>query len=154
VGGDCGFGYVARHYQLRPGADNGPVNAPPGWVGWFDGYRAVVFPQDAGTFQVLIDRRSDDDVLARLRDDSVFDAAVKAIPSVADWVDPDRAAPASSAMSGGQGAQRLPGTTHRRRCGRCRRGGIRRRRCLDYEPGPGSGSVDVADAGPAAASSS
>jgi 2-polyprenyl-6-methoxyphenol hydroxylase-like FAD-dependent oxidoreductase len=100
LGGDCGFAYVSRHYQLRPGAEPGPLNAPPGWVGWFDGYRAVVFPQDAGTFQVLIDRRSDDEVLARLRNDSVFDAAAQAIPTVAVWVDPERAVPTSAAMSG------------------------------------------------------
>jgi 2-polyprenyl-6-methoxyphenol hydroxylase-like FAD-dependent oxidoreductase len=98
LGGDCA--YVARQYQLRPGAEPGPLNGGPGWIGVHDGYYAYVFLQDAGTFQVLIARRSDDDVLARLREDSVFDTAVRSIPSVADWLDPERATPDSSAMSG------------------------------------------------------
>ena len=49
---------------------------------------------------MLVVRRSDDDVLARLRDDSVFDAAATTIPSVETWVDAERAAPHSSPMSG------------------------------------------------------
>jgi Tryptophan halogenase len=100
VGGDCGFAYVSRQYQLRSGAEPGPLNSAPGWAGVFDGYLVIVFLQDAGTFQVLIVRRSDDDVLARLRDDSVFDATVPAIPSVQAWVDRERASPSSSVMSG------------------------------------------------------
>jgi 2-polyprenyl-6-methoxyphenol hydroxylase-like FAD-dependent oxidoreductase len=100
IGGDSGFAYVSREYQLRPGAGPGPLNSPPGWAGVYDGYLVIVFLQDAGTFQVLIVRRSDDRGLARLRHDSVFDIATMAIPSIAEWVDPDRAAPSSSAMAG------------------------------------------------------
>jgi 2-polyprenyl-6-methoxyphenol hydroxylase-like FAD-dependent oxidoreductase len=100
VGGDSGFAYVSREYQLRQGAEPGPVNAPPGWTGVYNGYQVIVFLQDAGTFQVLIVRRSDDRGLARLRHDSVFDIAAAAIPSIATWVDPDRALPSSSGMAG------------------------------------------------------
>ena len=100
LGGDCGFTYVSRQYQLRPGAEPGPVNGAPGWAGVYNGYLVIVFLQDAGTFQVLIVRRSDDDLLARLRDDSVFDAAARSILWVEAWIDPERARPDSSAMSG------------------------------------------------------
>jgi 2-polyprenyl-6-methoxyphenol hydroxylase-like FAD-dependent oxidoreductase len=100
VGGDCGFAYVARQYQLRPGAEPGPINGPPGWAGAYDGYLVIVFLQDAGTFQVLVVRRSDDDALAALRDGAVFDLAVQAIPSTSTWVDPDRATPTSPPMAG------------------------------------------------------
>jgi 2-polyprenyl-6-methoxyphenol hydroxylase-like FAD-dependent oxidoreductase len=100
LGGDSGFAYVSRQYQLRPGAEPGPLNGAPGWAGVYNGYLVIVFLQDAGTFQVLVVRRIDDDVLARLRDDAVFDAAAAAIPSVEAWVDPERAVPDSSAMSG------------------------------------------------------
>jgi 2-polyprenyl-6-methoxyphenol hydroxylase-like FAD-dependent oxidoreductase len=100
VGGDSGFAYVSREYQLRPGAEPGPLNGPPGWAGVYDGYLVIVFLQDAGTFQVLIVRRSDDRGLAQLRHDSVFDVAANAIPSIAPWVNPDRATPHASAMAG------------------------------------------------------
>jgi 2-polyprenyl-6-methoxyphenol hydroxylase-like FAD-dependent oxidoreductase len=100
VGGDSGFAYVCREYALRPGADPGPLNSPPGWAGVYDGYLVIVFLQDAGTFQVLIVRRSDDQELAQLRHDNLFDAAARAIPSIAIWVHPDRATPHSPAMAG------------------------------------------------------
>jgi 2-polyprenyl-6-methoxyphenol hydroxylase-like FAD-dependent oxidoreductase len=100
LGGDSGFAYVCREYQLRPGAEPGPLNSPPGWVGVYDGYLVIIFLQDAGTFQVLIVRRSDDHDLAQLRRDVVFDVAAGAIPLIATWVDPDRATPHSSAMAG------------------------------------------------------
>ena len=100
VGGDCGFSYVSRHYQLRATAEPGPINAPPGWVGEYDGYLVIVFLQDAGTFQVLIVRRSDDDALATLRHEAAFNLAVQTLPSTSTWVDQDRAAPTSPPMAG------------------------------------------------------
>jgi len=101
IGGDSGFAYVSRHYQLRPGAEPGPLNSPPGWAGIYHGYLVIIFLQDAGTFQTLIVRRSDDSDLALLRHDAAFDAAARAIPAIATWVDPDRAAPSAPAMVGG-----------------------------------------------------
>jgi hypothetical protein len=97
---DSGFAYAARHYQLRPGAEPGPLTSPPGWSGDYDGYEVIVFPQDAGVFQALIVRRSDDHELAALRHDAVFDVAAAAIPSIAAWVDPERAVPRTSVMAG------------------------------------------------------
>jgi 2-polyprenyl-6-methoxyphenol hydroxylase-like FAD-dependent oxidoreductase len=100
IGGDSGFAYASRQYELLPGAEAGPLNAPPGWVGVFDGYQVIVFLQDARTFQTLIVRRRDDAELAPLRRDDVFDVVARAIPPIADWTDPQRAVPQTSVMSG------------------------------------------------------
>jgi 2-polyprenyl-6-methoxyphenol hydroxylase-like FAD-dependent oxidoreductase len=100
IGGDCGFAYVSRQYQLLPGAEHGPLNGPPGWGGIYEGYLVIVFLQDAGVFQTLIVRRSDDDELAQLRDQAVYDVASQAIPSIAAWVHPSRAKPYTRAMAG------------------------------------------------------
>ena len=100
TGGECGFAYVSRQYRLRPGAEPGPTNGPPGWAGIYRGYLVIVFPQDAGTFQTLIVRASDDTVLAQARHEKVFDVVARAIPSIAAWVDPDRATPHTPPMPG------------------------------------------------------
>jgi 2-polyprenyl-6-methoxyphenol hydroxylase-like FAD-dependent oxidoreductase len=100
TGGDCGFAYVARQYQLLPGAEPGPLNGPPGWGGMYDGFLVIVFLQDSGIFQTLIVRRSDDNELAQLRNEAVFELAANAIPSMAAWVDPDRAKPYTAPMAG------------------------------------------------------
>ncbi len=100
IGGDSGFAYVSRQYRLRPGAEPGPTNGPPGWAGIYRGYLVIVFPQDAGTFQTLIVRAGDDTVLARARHEKVFDVVARAIPSIAVWIDPDRATPHTPPMAG------------------------------------------------------
>jgi flavin-dependent dehydrogenase len=98
---DSGFAYVSRQYQLLPDAQPGPLNSPPGWGGTYQGYLVIIFVQDAGTFQVLIVRPATDRELARLRHDEVFDTAAQAIPSIATWVDPERAKPNGPTMTGG-----------------------------------------------------
>jgi hypothetical protein len=55
-GGDCGIAYVSRQYQLLPGAQHGPMNAPFGMMTLYPGYQAVVFIQDNRTFSTLIVR--------------------------------------------------------------------------------------------------
>ena len=89
-----------RGPRLRPGAEPGPTNGPPGWAGIYRGYLVIVFPQDAGTFQTLIVRAGDDTVLAQARHEEVFDVVARAIPSIAVWVDPDRATPQTPPMAG------------------------------------------------------
>jgi len=101
VGGDTGFAYVSRQYQLLPGAEPGPLNGPPGWGGIHDGYLVIVFLQDAGTFQTLIVRRSEDAELAKLRDPALFDVVARAIPSIAVWIDPARSKPVTPVLVGG-----------------------------------------------------
>lgn len=55
-GGDCGFAYVSRQYQLLPGAEPGPVNAPIRMVAQYVGYLAIVFAHERGIFSTLIQR--------------------------------------------------------------------------------------------------
>lgn len=98
---DSGFAYVSRQYQLLPDAEPGPLNSPPGWAGIYHGYLVIIFLQDAGTFQVLIVRPTADRELARLRHDEAFDIAAQAIPSIATWVNPERAKPHGPTMVGG-----------------------------------------------------
>jgi 2-polyprenyl-6-methoxyphenol hydroxylase-like FAD-dependent oxidoreductase len=101
-GGDCGIAYVSRQYQLLPGSQHGPVNAPIGMVTIYPGYQAIVFLHDNRTFSTLIARASTDRQLAALRFPEVFEAASRTIPSLAVWTEPDRARPISPVLPGGR----------------------------------------------------
>lgn len=100
-GADCGLSYVSRHYALRPGADNGPVNSPVGLITRFPGYVAGVFLQDNRTVCTLIARLSSDRRLAGLRSTEAFDAAVRTIPGLAEWTAPERTVPITGVLPGG-----------------------------------------------------
>ena len=100
-GGDCGFTYVSRQYQLLPGVDPGPMNAPIGMVAQYRGYLVIVFAHEHRTFSVLIQCASSDQELAALRAESAFDAAAQAIPALASWTDPHRSTPLSPVLVGG-----------------------------------------------------
>ncbi len=100
-GGDCGFAYVSRQYQLLPGAGPGPVNSPIGMVAHYPGYLAIVFPHELGTFSALIQRATADQGLAALRTAPAFDAAARAIPALSAWTQPGRSEPASPVLPGG-----------------------------------------------------
>ncbi|HVW81857.1 MAG TPA: FAD-dependent oxidoreductase [Mycobacteriales bacterium] len=95
---DCGFSYASRQYRARPGV------ATPDWgmprPALYDGYLAIVFPQDAETISALIVRPTDDPRLLDLRHNHVFDAAAVAIPHLAEWTDPDRFEPITDVRSG------------------------------------------------------
>ena len=99
VGGDCGVSYVSRMYRARPGAES-PEGYPAGGV--YAGYQAIVFPQDDRTLSTLVVRPSDDDSLAALRHDEVFDAVAPLIPQLAPWVDPGAQEPITGVMVGGR----------------------------------------------------
>ena len=99
---DCGLSYVSRHYALRPGAEPGPVNSPPGLITRFRGYVAAVFLQDNRTICTLIARLSSDRRLADLRFTPAFDAAVRAIPGLAEWTAPERTVPTTGVLPGGR----------------------------------------------------
>ncbi len=101
VGGDTGIAYVNRTYRLRRGADRGPMSSPIAWFGAFDGYAAIVFPHERGHFTVVVVRPTADPALRDLRHDAAFDAALRAIPALAAWTDPARAAATSPTMAGG-----------------------------------------------------
>jgi 2-polyprenyl-6-methoxyphenol hydroxylase-like FAD-dependent oxidoreductase len=100
-GGPCGIAYVDRQYQLRPGAEPGPLANPLAWQADLDGYQAIIFVHERGRFSVLLVRPAGDQVLARLRHEAAFTAASRAIPGLSDWVDPARARPVSPVLPGG-----------------------------------------------------
>lgn len=114
-GGDCGAVYVTRQYRLRRGASPGPVNSPIGLSFGLSGYLAIAFVHDGGHFSITFTHDGTDTRLRRLRHDAVFDDAVRAIPGLADWIEPARSQAISPALPGGRlyntyrGQASLPG---------------------------------------------
>ncbi|HET6533639.1 MAG TPA: FAD-dependent oxidoreductase, partial [Actinoplanes sp.] len=100
VAGDCGLSYVSRQYALRPHAEWGPMNAPVGLVRTLDGYIIAVFLQDNRTYTMLIARPTADRRLADLRFTAAFEAAARAIPGLADWIDDERGTPITPVLPG------------------------------------------------------
>lgn len=100
--GDAGIAYVSRQYELLPGAEPGPFNAPIGHMTTYPGYQAFVFAQDNRTFAALVIRLRDDTSLDGLRHLAAFEAAARAIPSLAAWTDPERARPITPVLPGGR----------------------------------------------------
>jgi len=98
-GGACGFSYIARMYRARPGVQ-APDSALP-MSSLYQGYLAMVFPQDGHTLSALIVRAATDDALAQLRHDACFDELAPRIPQLAPWVDPGRFEPITGVMAGG-----------------------------------------------------
>lgn len=101
-GGDCGAVYVTRQYRLHDGATAGPVNSPIGLSLGFPGYFAIAFIHDSGAFSITFTHDGSDKRLRLLRHDDVFDDAVRAIPRLADWIEPSRSQPISAALPGGR----------------------------------------------------
>ncbi|PVZ03410.1 FAD-dependent oxidoreductase [Actinomycetospora cinnamomea] len=99
---DCGMAYVSRQYRLRPGAEPGPVNSPLGAVEAHDGYVVIVFVHDAGVFTALVARPTAERRLTALRHEPAWEAAAGAIPLLATWTDPARAAPLTPVLPGGR----------------------------------------------------
>ncbi len=99
---DCGLAYVSRQYQLKPGAEPGPMNSPIGMVSVYPGYQAIVFPHDNGVLSTLVARSSTDHELAALRHTCAFEAAAAAVPSLAVWTAADRADPITAVLPGGR----------------------------------------------------
>ncbi|MEO6144697.1 MAG: FAD-dependent monooxygenase [Dermatophilaceae bacterium] len=99
--GDCGLAYVDRTYRLRKGAEPGPMVNPVAYIGEFDGYQCLVFLHESGHFSIVLVRPTQDTELKALRFGSVFEAACRAIPALAEWTDPDRAHPTSKVLVGG-----------------------------------------------------
>ena len=102
IGGDCGLSYVSRQYALRDGADWGPMNAPVGLIRTLTGYVIAVFLQDNRTYSTLIARPSSENRLADLRFTEAYEAAGRAIPGMAEWLDPERGTPITPVLPGGR----------------------------------------------------
>jgi 2-polyprenyl-6-methoxyphenol hydroxylase-like FAD-dependent oxidoreductase len=101
-GGDCGAVYVTREYQLLDGATAGPMNSPIGLSLSFSGYHAIAFLHDNGAFSITLTHDGADKRLRLLRDDEVFDDAMRSIPRLSDWIDPSRSQPVSPPLPGGR----------------------------------------------------
>jgi len=101
VGGPCGLAYVDRVYQLHPGAEPGPMTNPIAWQADCDGYQCLVFRHERGQFSVVILRATQDPALRDLRHEAAFTAAVRAIPGLDVWTDPERAQPVTDVLPGG-----------------------------------------------------
>jgi 2-polyprenyl-6-methoxyphenol hydroxylase-like FAD-dependent oxidoreductase len=90
---DCGIFYCSRFYRLREGA------APPAGatlIGSDLGYmKYAVFPGDAGIFSVTLAASPEDRPLRRILRVRAFEAAARAIPILAEWIDEGRSQPAS-----------------------------------------------------------
>ena len=102
AGGDCGIAYVDRQYQLRPGADRGPLTNPMAWQADLDGYQVILFPHEHGIFSVLLVRPTATRELVGLRHAAAFEAACRAVPGLDTWTDPERARPITDVLPGGR----------------------------------------------------
>jgi hypothetical protein len=98
-GGPCGHGYITRMYRAREGVD--PPDAPRPMVSLYRGYVAAVFPQDDRTFSTLFHAPADDAELSTLRHTERWDLAVRHIPQLAQWTDPEQFEPITEVMRGG-----------------------------------------------------
>lgn len=101
VGGPCGMAYVGRQYRLHDGAEPGPLTNPLAWQGDYDGYQVLVFLHERGHFSVVLIRPTADPAMKDLRHQVAFEAACRAIPGLAAWTDPERAAPVTDVLPGG-----------------------------------------------------
>lgn len=101
-GGPCGAAYVTRQYRLADAADPGPVNSPVGLSLSLGGYFAVAFLHDGGHFSVTITHDGTDPRMHALRHREVFEAAVRAVPMLDEWIDPRRAEPLTPVLPGGR----------------------------------------------------
>jgi 2-polyprenyl-6-methoxyphenol hydroxylase-like FAD-dependent oxidoreductase len=101
VGGPCGMAYVDRQYRLHDGAEPGPMSNALAWQGNFDGFQVLVFLHEQGHFSVVLVRPTADAALKDLRHRAAFEAACRAIPGLAAWTDPERAAPMTDVLPGG-----------------------------------------------------
>ena len=101
AGGVCGIAYVDRVYQPHDAAEPGPLVNPLAWQANLDGYQCLVFLHEHGIFSALVIRSTDDRDLVGLRHNGAFDAAVRAIPGLAEWTDPERSRPLTDVLPGG-----------------------------------------------------
>ena len=101
-GGPCGASYISRQYRLLDSAAPGPTNSPIGLSLGLADYFAVMFLHDNRTFSITITHDGTDGRLRRLRHPEVYEAAVRSIPLLADWIDPDRAQPLTPVLPGGR----------------------------------------------------
>jgi hypothetical protein len=86
-------------YRARPGAP-WPTWALSGRV--YDGYQAILFPQDDRTLSALVVLPSHDEGLAQLRQTEAFEAAASVIPQLSPWTEPSSYDAITDPMTGGR----------------------------------------------------
>lgn len=86
-----GIVYLSRFYRLHGGLPNRQAfnGADLGYL------KFAVFRGDNETFSITLAYATDDVEMRALRERGRFDAATKAIPAIAQWIDPDVSAPIS-----------------------------------------------------------
>ncbi len=91
----CGIAYCSQFFRLRSETARPALNR--GYVAGssFDRYSCLVFPADNATFSVTFGILPEDREMRALHDEDGFLAAARAVPLVADWLDPDLAEPIS-----------------------------------------------------------
>lgn len=90
----CGIFYTSRFYRLLEGAEPPPLEGPI--VGEDLGYMKIgLFPGDARIFSITLAASPDDDALRAVLRRPAFEAAARALPRVAGWVDPKVSEPIS-----------------------------------------------------------
>lgn len=91
----CGIFYTSRFYRLRDGVEPPPLDGPI--VGEDLGYMKIgLFPGDARIFSITLAASPEDDALRGILREPVFEAAARALPQVAGWVDPAVSEPISA----------------------------------------------------------
>jgi hypothetical protein len=77
------------------------MSNPIAWQADCDGYQCLIFRHERGEFSVVILRATQSAALRDLRHAAAFDAAVRAIPGLDVWTDPERAEPVTDVLPGG-----------------------------------------------------
>ena len=91
--------YANRRFKLRPGQSRpGPVNRLTLGVAEGDAFSVVLFPHDGGTFSIGFNYLPEDDRLSQVRHVPVYDAALREIPMVQPWIDPEVSEPISDVI--------------------------------------------------------
>lgn len=96
----CGAAYVSRQYQLHRRATPPPMSTPFGTVLSLNGYWALAYLHDNGAFSVTIVHDGTEPRLLQLRHPETFEAAVREIPALSDWIEPSRSRALTGVMPG------------------------------------------------------
>jgi 2-polyprenyl-6-methoxyphenol hydroxylase-like FAD-dependent oxidoreductase len=98
---DAGILYFTRHYRLAPGRDFPVSHGIPGLI--FADFIVGALPADNGVFTVTYQVYRDDlEMIAAVRDPERFHALAMQLPTLARWVNPEQAVPASDVFGFGQ----------------------------------------------------
>lgn len=87
-----GIVYYTRFYRLRRAGQEPSAGHDP-WVGDYDWVKYAIFPAEDGVFSITLAVPLAEPRLKVLARAPAFDAMVRAIPGLRDWIDPDIATP-------------------------------------------------------------